>query len=336
MPRENRNCNRNRKRNRSRTMTSSVSTSRRTALGLLSGLVLGAGFGTGSIPAQAQGASPARAQGSAPAGAGDPRSPRYRSSQEARAQALLDRAVAHLRQRGEAGAADFARQSDFVDRDLYVYALRTDGRFLASGGASAALAGENVLDVTDASGKKFFSDMIAQGRARGGGRIEYLWFDAVDGRDRPKQTLFRKVGEVIVAVGFYPPRATPVEARAMLRRALAAMRRDEKAALGAFQAYPGPFIRDDLYVFVIDLASGRFLANGANPRLVGTDARTLRDANGKPIVTEAMETLARGRRGGHGEVAYSWRNPATGRIESKHTYFRTVDGKVVGVGYFTR
>lgn len=301
-----------------------ASTSRRAALGLLCGLVLGAGSGA------------AGAQGSAPGGAGDPRSPRYRSSQEARAQALLDRAVAHLRQRGEVGTADFGRQSDFVDRDLYVYALRTDGRFLASGGASAALVGENVLGVTDATGKKYFSDMIAQGRARGGGRIEYLWFDAVDGRDRPKQTLFRKVGEVIVAVGFYPPRATPVEAKAMLRRAVKAMRVDEKAALGAFQAYPGPFIRDDLYVFVIDVDSGHFLANGANPTLVGTDARALRDSKGRPIVTEAMEALARGRRGAHGEVAYSWRNPVTGRIESKHTYFRAVDGKVVGVGYFTR
>ncbi len=309
-------------------ITAPASRPRRAALGLFCGLVLGTGFDTTVTSAHAQGATPARS--------GDPRSPRYRSSQEARAQALLDRAVAHLRQRGEAGAADFARQSDFVDRDLYVYALRTDGRFLASGGASAALVGENVLGVTDATGKKYFSDMIAQGRARGGGRIEYLWFDAVDGRDRPKQTLFRKVGEVIVAVGFYPPRATPVEAKAMLRRAVKAMRVDEKAALGSFQAYPGPFIRDDLYVFVIDLASGRFLANGANPRLVGADARALRDSEGRPIVTEAMEALARGRRRAHGEVAYSWRNPVTGRIESKHSYFRAVDGKVVGVGYFTR
>jgi cytochrome c len=295
----------NQRRNRRQAMTPAASTSRRTALGLLCGLVLGAASA----------------------------SPRYRSSQEARAQALLDRAVAHLRQRGEAGAADFARQSAFVDRDLYVYALRSDGRFLASGGASAALVGENVLGVTDAAGRKYFSDMIAQARARGGGRIEYLWFDPVDGRDRPRQTLFSKVGEVIVAVGFLAPRATPVEAKAMLRKAVKSMRRDEKAALREFQAYPGPFIRDDLYVFVIDLASGRFLANGANPALVGTDARALRDARGQPIVTEAMEALARGRRG---EAGYSWRNPVTGRVESKHTFFRNVDGKLVGVGYFTR
>jgi hypothetical protein len=36
------------------------------------------------------------------------------------------------------------------------------------------------------------------------------------------------------------------------------------------------------------------------------------------------------------EGDYSWPNPVTGNVESKHTYFRKVDDMLVGVGYYAR
>ncbi|ANQ83197.1 cache domain-containing protein [Azoarcus olearius] len=252
---------------------------------------------------------------------------------EKRAARLLDRAVKHIEAKGEAGVADFSRQGPFVDRDLYVYALGSDGRFLASGGSSAALIGQNVAATTDAAGKPFFREMLDTAASRGEGRIEYRWLNPADQREEPKVTLFRKVGGIIVAVGFYTPRATPAQARALLDQAAAALARDSGAALGEFQQVGGRFIQDDLYVFVVDMGDGRFLAHGATPALVGRDARELRDPKGKALITDMINVA---RKKGEGELDYAWQNPVTAKLESKHTYFRVVDGKLLGVGYYTR
>lgn len=252
---------------------------------------------------------------------------------EMRAKALLEIAARHIQEHGEAGAQDFARQSAFVDRDLYAYAVRTDGRFLASGGASAALVGDNVLDYRDDEGKTFFREMIDIAKRDGEGAIEYRWFNPADSRGEPKLTFFRKVGEVIVAVGYYPPRATNTQARALLDEAVTALDRDRQGSLRRFQDLNDAFIRNDLYVFVVEVDSGRFLAHGATPSLVGTNAFELKDPRGRLIVREMADI---GLREGKGELDYLWRNPMTRKFESKHTFFRIVDGLLVGVGSYNR
>ncbi|PKO50370.1 MAG: hypothetical protein CVU28_13035 [Betaproteobacteria bacterium HGW-Betaproteobacteria-21] len=262
-----------------------------------------------------------------------PSAPRPPTQLEKRASALLERAVKHIEATGEAGSAAFSREADFVDRDLYAYAFRTDGEFLASGGYSAALIGTNVLGFKDTEGKAFFREMVAIALEQGMGRVEYHWFNPADSRGEPKVTLFRKVGNVIVAVGYYSPRATPIQAKAMLKAAAKALDDDPATALADFQRIDGRFIRDDLYVFAVDIASGKFLAHGASPVLVGTDAHLLQDAHGRRVVTEMLDVL---RKKDNGELKYQWMNPASGRQESKHTYFREVDGKLVGVGYYIR
>lgn len=257
----------------------------------------------------------------------------YGSDEQTRALALLERAVRHVEQSGVAGVNAFSRQAQFVDRDLYVYALDVDGRFLASGGASAALIGQNVLGETDLEGRPFFREIVEIAKRDGRGRVEYRWFNPADSHGEPKHTDFRRVGDVIVAVGYYPPRATREEAKGLLKKAVKALKADASGALAKFQTLRGPFVRDDLYVFVVDAASGRFLAHGASPKLVGTDARELHDPDGRAVVAEMLERAART---GHGELDYIWRNPVTGKLEHKHTYFTVADQRLVGVGYYTR
>lgn len=252
---------------------------------------------------------------------------------EKRAAKLLDRAAKHVEAKGEAALADFGREGAYVDRDLYVYAVAADGRFLASGGSSAALVGQNVTATTDAAGKPFFREMLEIAAAKGDGRVEYRWLNPADQREEPKVTLFRKVGDIVVAVGFYAPRATAAQAKSLLDEAAAVLARDGAAALPEFQKAGGRYIQDDLYVFVVDMADGRFLAHGATPALVGRDGRELRDPHGKALIAD-MISIARKK--GQGELDYAWRNPTTSKTESKHTYFRAVDGKLVGVGYYTR
>jgi len=257
----------------------------------------------------------------------------YGSAQQQRATALLERAVRHIEQHGAAGTADFSRQAQFVDRDLYVYALNVDGRFLASGGASAVLIGENVENETDLEGRPFFREIIELAKRDGRGRIEYRWFNPADRRGEPKLTEFRRVGDIIVAVGYYPPRASREQAKALLSSALKELSRDSGKALSEFQKLRGPFIRDDLYVFVVDTDSGRFLAHGASPQLIGTDSKALLDPDGRAVVSEMLERAAHS---GDGELDYIWRNPVTGKLEHKHTYFTTAGNRLVGVGYYTR
>jgi cytochrome c len=92
-------------------------------------------------------------------------------------------------------------------------------------------------------------------------------------------------------------------------------------------------VHDDLYVFAVSLDDARFLAMGANPALVGTDAGVMKDAAGKPIIAE-MIALARTK--GSGTVDYVWRNPLTNKVENKHSLIERIDNYLIGVGYYTR
>jgi cytochrome c len=141
------------------------------------------------------------------------------------------------------------------------------------------------------------------------------------------------VGELIIAVGYYIPRASIDQAKAMLNRASDAVKNDSKSAFKAFGDLNGKFVEDDLYVFVIGIDDLHFRAHGANPRLVGIDARTVTDPNGKPIIQKMVSIV---KKKGQGELDYAWENPVTNKIEKKHTFVRKVDNYLIGVGYYSR
>ncbi len=67
--------------------------------------------------------------------------PHAATKDEKRAIILLEKAVQHIEQQSEDAVTDFSSQERFIDRELYVFALRIDGRFLASGGSSTVLVG---------------------------------------------------------------------------------------------------------------------------------------------------------------------------------------------------
>lgn len=252
---------------------------------------------------------------------------------EKRAITLLDKAVQHIEQQGAGAVTDFSSRERFIDRELYVFALRVDGRFLASGGSSTVLVGDTVLDSVDMFGKPFFREMIETAVDKGYGVVEYHWNNPIDSQGEPKRTLFRRVGDIIVAVGFYPSRATAFQARSFLDDAIKAMVTDEKAALAEFGQQEGRFIQDDLYVFVVDMQQGKFIAHGATPALIGKSHSEVMSPDGQPVITQMLD---KAKQQGKGDLVYMWRNPTTGRTEAKHTYYRVLDNKLVGVGYYQR
>ena len=250
-----------------------------------------------------------------------------------RAKELLDRAVAYYREKKDLALAAFMRQGEFIQGDLYVYVINTNGVMLSSGGSSSALIGSNITNLRDAEGKPFFREMLDIAKSQNSGSVEYRWLNRVDRKVERKVAYFQKVGDAILSVGYYIPRASAKQAKDMLNRASEAVKNDPESAFTAFNDLGGKYIEDDLYVFVIDIDKKLFRAHGASPRLVGSDAQTLTDPTGKPIIKE-MVSIVKAK--GQGELDYVWRNPVTSKNEKKHTFVRKVGNFLVGVGYYAR
>ena len=250
-----------------------------------------------------------------------------------RARALLARAVDLYRQQGDAAFAAFNNPTDFVDAELYVYVLGTDGTMLASGGSSAALIGRKVKNMRDAFGTPFFWDMLEKAKSSDTGIVEYRWLNRLHHKPERKIAYFQKEGERLLVVGYYIPRASPEQAVAMLERAMAAVRTNPEKAIADFNDINGGFIEDDLYVFVVGLNDGKFRAHGVSQRLIGSDGNDLLDPNGQPIIRQMIDAL---KDKDSGELDYAWRNPVTRKVENKHTQFRKAGDLLVGVGYYTR
>lgn len=244
---------------------------------------------------------------------------------------LLDRAEAHYRELGERALAGFSQSGEFVDNDLYVYVLDFDGQFLASGGASATLIGRNVRDMTDASGKAFFREMIEGAATRGSGRVDYRWFNPATGRSEPKIASYRAVDNLILAVGYYAPRASVELARSLLWRAVHEFKSFGSDAFPRFNSLNGGFIQDDLYVFVIGVEDGFVYAHGGSPRQIGRSVLNLTDAEGKLFIREMIDSVAEA---AEADVQYAWRNPLTMKVERKHTYLVRVGNYLIGAGAY--
>jgi len=249
------------------------------------------------------------------------------------ASALLERAVAYYQEKQDMALASFSRQGEFVSEEQYVYVLSNDGTMLASGGSSSALIGQNVAGMKDSQGKLFFQEMLNTAETAQTGFVDYHWLNRHSNKVEAKRAFFEKVQDRIIAVGYYIPRATADEARSLLKKASAAVRNNPQKAFAAFNDLNGDYIQNDLYVFAVDLQDGHFRAHGISPQLVNSDGMALLDPQDTPIIQQMIAQLQSSQRG---ELDYSWRNPITGQVEKKHTFFRKIDKTLVAVGYFTR
>ncbi|MEZ9909449.1 cache domain-containing protein [Vibrio sp. 10N.261.51.A3] len=258
--------------------------------------------------------------------------PHVVSDAERRAKILLAKAVVHVQKEGDDSVKDFMSDAEYIDGELYVFALGIDGQFLASGGSSMVLVGDSVLDTQDVYGNPFFREMITKAVHKGFGEVKYHWTNPTDRMGEPKTTFFERVGDVIVAVGYYPERSSAAEAKNLLARAMTAIVESEQESLTEFNDAEGSFVEGDLYVFVMDMSSGMLLAHGVSPELVGRSHDEILSPDDKPILTE-MLNLAK--ENGRGVYTYRWLNPLSSKVETKHTYYRVIDNKLVGVGYYT-
>lgn len=250
----------------------------------------------------------------------------------AKAKALLTDAVNYYKENGDKALAVFSRQGPFVRDGLYVFAINTNGIMLASGGPSVMLIGRDVMNSIDDELKPKFQQALSMPPGDEILEADYPWgsWDTA-GRKITKHVYFQRVGDTVLAVGYYRPRATSEEALQLLNSAVEAVGADARETFKAINALDERFYKDDLYVFVVEMDSQRIVAHGSNLRLVGRDLGALANRVGRPI---SAEDLTRVNAEGAIEFAYQWEHPITGEVETKHAFARRVGSYLVAVGYY--
>jgi signal transduction histidine kinase len=122
---------------------------------------------------------------------------------------------------------------------------------------------------------------------------------------------------------------TATEARAMLERVVADLKKDKAAALERMNRGADGYRDRDLYPFCIG-PDGLTTAHAAKER-VGEEALDLEDKAGKPFVKEMFRLAHEGR---IDRVSYQWPRPNETKPAQKMSFVTKVGDQVCGVGYY--
>jgi hypothetical protein len=121
---------------------------------------------------------------------------------------------------------------------------------------------------------------------------------------------------------------TEAEARAMLNRAVAAVKESKEKALETFNKGEGGFKDRDLYVFCANASDGTLTAH---PHLKGEHLQDIVGKKGFPLGKVIMETATEGK---VDQVTYWWPRPGSDKPLEKHSFYTKVADQTCGVGYY--
>lgn len=120
---------------------------------------------------------------------------------------------------------------------------------------------------------------------------------------------------------------TPAEAKAMLEKAVAELKKDKAKALDMFTKGEGGFKDRDLYPYCGG-PDGKFTAH---PKLVGQSLKDLKDKAGRAL---GGEIYAKAKEGEISEVSYMWPRPNETEPVQKVVYVTKIGDQVCAVGYY--
>lgn len=101
-------------------------------------------------------------------------------------------------------------------------------------------------------------------------------------------------------------------------------------ALAEFTNSKGPFVQEDMYIFVLD-TQGTMLAHGVNEKYIGQNFTNIKDSDGKDFVREIVNSA---NAKGSGFADYKWYNPVTKESKPKSVYFEKVDDLIICSGIY--
>jgi len=125
-----------------------------------------------------------------------------------------------------------------------------------------------------------------------------------------------------------PQFGTEAEAKAMLGKAVAAVKENKEKALEMFNKGEAGFKDRDLYVWCANASDGVITAH---PSLKGQHLQEIKGKKGYPFGKEIMENAAEGQ---IKQVTDYWPRPGTETPLEKTTFYTQVAGQNCGVGFY--
>ena len=120
---------------------------------------------------------------------------------------------------------------------------------------------------------------------------------------------------------------TPAEAKAMLEKVVAGMKKDKARTLGEINKGEAGFKDRDLYPYCGG-PDGKFTAH---PKLVGQSLKDFKDKAGKSVGEEVYKAAQEGK---ISEVTYMWPRPGEDKPVEKVVYVTKIGDQVCAVGYY--
>lgn len=120
------------------------------------------------------------------------------------AKAMVERAAAYLKEHGKDKAvAEFNNPNgQFIDRDLYIFAMNMEEIRLAHG-KNQKLVGLSIEDFKDVDDKPYGKEIMEIGRTKGSGWVDYKFTDPVTKKIGEKTSYVLREGDVVIAAGAY-------------------------------------------------------------------------------------------------------------------------------------
>ena len=122
---------------------------------------------------------------------------------------------------------------------------------------------------------------------------------------------------------------TAEEAKAMLEKAVAAVKEDKVKALDMFNNGEGGFKDRDLYVWCANASDGIVTAHP-----YGNKGKQLREIFGKKGYPLGQEIMEKATEGTIKEVTYWWPRPGSDKPLQKTAFYTKVGDQICGVGYY--
>ena len=122
---------------------------------------------------------------------------------------------------------------------------------------------------------------------------------------------------------------TAEEAKAMLERAVAAVKEDKAKALDMFNKAEGGFTDRDLYVFCANASDDIVTAHP-----YGNKGKQLKEIFGKKDYPLGQEIMEKATEGTIKEVTYWWPRPGSDKPLQKTAFYTKVGDQICGVGYY--
>jgi signal transduction histidine kinase len=118
------------------------------------------------------------------------------------------------------------------------------------------------------------------------------------------------------------------EAKALLDKAVVAVKEDKAKALDLFNKGEGGFKDRDLYVFCANASDGIVTAHPTNR------GKQLRDILGKKGYPLGQEMMQKATQGTIREITYWWPRPGSNKPVQKTSFYTKVGDQICGVGYY--